>query len=579
MQNSNSKSILTVVKEMFGRSEPITNWMKSGLRYNIFNDSPSVDYTKTNYFLSRAIFYASVVTDAGKNKKYGKDFLFGAAFGKPIVNSAAAFAFADDPEITLVKETLTADTTITDNTGDEKATDKLLKDWQEEYSSEVFKTVRNSLRDGDQYIWIQNDLKAVIIPPEQIEIVDDPITGEITGYDMTTFIDEDDGSGDRKETIKYVAEFRKTSPHYVEKRYDNGSDSFKILKEETHEEPDGKMLPIFPFHNERDARERYGVSEFQNCYYLMANYHAVLENAIKGDIYDNTPSKYIKGIKNWDTWIKQNGVYDEVTGDYKLVWDKDKLFTGDDNFEVGIVKSNSNAEGSTSILKLLFNLIVDTSETPEFVFGTAVKSSNASVSEQMPVAIRKAERKRKEYKKAYEALYSGVIQIASENGFTKMDTSLKARVKFQSILDEDLKLNLDIVKLLSEEGLITDRVKMLLLNMQLKVADIDEEIELAKGENEEKFNKQADQLELTAQSTAQANADQSKELENKPIKETKDILDYSDHILEQLTDQANSTLNKVVKEMKEENAKQIKDKLSDSEVIKLVSGSIDKKAK
>lgn len=577
MKNSNRKSFFGIVKEMFGRSEPITNWMKSGLRYNIFSDSPSIDYTKTNYFLSRAIFYASVVTDAGKNKKYGKDFLFGAAFGKPIVNTAAAFAFADDPEMTLINKTLLDESTV-DATGDTEYTEKLLKDWQEEYSSEVFKTVRNSLRDGDQYIWIQEDLKAVVIPPEQINIVDDPITGEIIGYDMTTFVDEDDGSGDRTQTIKYISEFRKTSPFYVEKKYESGSDKFKLLKEERGEADEEKTLPIFPFHNERDARERYGVSEFQNCYYLMANYHAVLKNSIKGDIYDNTPAKYIKGIKNWDTWIKQNGIYDEATGEYKLVWDKDKLFTGDDNFEVGVVKSSSNADGSISILKTLFNLIVDTSETPEFVFGTAVQSSNASVESQMPVAIRKAERKRKEYKKSYEAMYSGVIQIASENGFTKTNKNLKVRIKFQSILDDDLKLNLEIVKLLSEEGLITDRVKMLLLNMQLKVSDIDEEVENAKGENDDKFNKQAEQLDATAQATAQANVDQGKELKKTPIKETRDMLDYSEHILEQLTDQANTTLNRVVSEMKEANEKAIKERLSDSSVIKLVSGSIDEKA-
>jgi hypothetical protein len=503
MSNSNP---FVVVKEMFGRVQREVSFLSRSLRYKLYHQEPSVDYSKTNYHLARAIFYASIVSH--DSEEYGKEFLLGSSFGKPIINTSAAFAFSRTPEIFVTPRDLlslpTSDAEEDASESDLQYNKDLLDAWLLKYSSELFKTARNTLRDGDQYIKINSDLTPTIIPPEQVTVIDDPLTGEILGYDVQTFIQTENESDGLIETIEYMEEYRKTSPYYILKTRDDQTDEYEELERdggESNENQEGspieRALPIVGFHNESDARERYGSSEFQNLYYLFANYHAVLAEAIKGNMYDTAPATYFKGIENWDAWIKSNGVYNEATSQYELKWEKDKVFVGGDGFSIERVQGGEGAEKAKTILELLFKLIVQASETPEFVFGTAVKSSKASVSEQSPVAVVKAKRKQREFAKFYEQLFKTILEVAETGGWAKVNTKVDISIKFPEIMDDDLTINLDIVKFLSEQGLITDRVKMIMLSMNEKIDDLDEEIEEARRENDVKMMESIKNLPYT----------------------------------------------------------------------------------
>lgn len=494
------KSLFQTIAEMIGKVSPVNNWLrKNSLIWELYSASPTVDYSKTNYFLTKAIFYASEVTDNQTGKKYGGEFLFGAVFGKPIVNSAAAFAFAKPPivrieepgeKITEGVNEQTAEVEQENQSNDIDYTQSFIDNWEEKNEAELFKVARNALRDGDQYLLVKDDLSVSLISPNQVEIVDDKITGEILGYDVETYVEEvgDDG---KNNTVKYLAKYRKEKPFYTLLRFETKSSKEGEIIEEDFGEDDEETrpLPIVGFHNERDANERYGNSEYQNCYYLMANYHAVLENAIKNNIYNSTATPVITGVDDMQKWLETNGTRNE-NGEYEIRWDANKLLVGGKDFDVKVVGGIQNAQDADRLLNILFWLICQASETPEFVMGTAVQSSKASVSEQMPVAIRKAERKRKEFKNFYRDLFKLVFYLGN-----KVDPQVLPNPKFSvvwpDILDKDLKLNIDIVKTLSEEGCITDKTKMILLGMDKWVDDLDAEIEEARNENEEKAQSQA----------------------------------------------------------------------------------------
>jgi len=482
------RSFLQTVAEMIGRVQPVNDWLKrNSLIWELYSASPTVDYSKVNYTLTRAIFYASEVKDSLTNKSYGSEFLFGAVFGKPIVNAAAAFAFAKPPdiEITIPEETQIGEQE--DDTSGEEYTQNFINDWLSEKWSYIFKSTRNSLRDGDQYIFLSDDLVPTILPPESVEIVDDKMTGELIGYDVTTYVEETDDNGNTS-TVKFVEKYRKTSPFRQLFRFDTkGSKEGKVMEEdlsEEGEEDEERKLPIIGFHNERDARERYGNSEYQNCYYLMANYHAVLENAVKNNIYNSNATPVISGIDDITKWVEANGVKND-SGEYEVKWDANKLLIGGKDFDAKVVSGVQNADQADKLLNLLFWLICQTSETPEFVMGTAVSSSKASVEEQMPVVIRKAERKRGEYTEYFRELIALILDKGN-----KIDPEVLPSVDFMiswpSIIDDDLKVNIDIVKALSEEGCITDRTKLMLLNIGKYVSSIDDEIEKAREERTEK---------------------------------------------------------------------------------------------
>ena len=498
------KSFMENVAEMIGKIAPINNWMlKTSVTWDLYSASPSVDYSQVNYTLTRAIFYASKVTDNVSGKTYGGSYLFGAVFGKPIVNSAAAFAFAKMPEITVNKDQdkeKSKTVSLENKKGDLDYTENYINKWFDKNESDIFKLCRNSLRDGDQYILIREDATPSLIPPEQVEIIDDPLTGDILGYDIKVYVTE--AGGEKGEVkVKYITKYRKTSPYRQVWKYDTENEKNGILVEEDVASDDEikvskvegeedeitileKPLPIQGFHNERDSRERYGNSEYQNCYYLMANYHAVLEGAIKNNIYNSTSTPIVKGITDPKKWLTANG-YVDSNGNTKVKWDGSKMLVGGKEFDMKFVTGAQNAGEAQTILEILFWLICQTSETPEFVMGTAVASSNASVDSQMPVVIRKANRKRTEYKPFFRNLINLVLYKARQID-PEISSNTEFEVVFPEILDDDLNVNINVVKTLSEEGCITDKTKMILLNMGKYVTDLENEIELAHKEITEK---------------------------------------------------------------------------------------------
>jgi hypothetical protein len=535
-------TFMSRVTEMIGKISPVSDFLrKNSISWQLYSAMPSMDYSKTNYTLCRAIFYASICQDNLTSTNYGSEYILGASFGKPIVNSAAAFAFGlgievveDDRKKKSVESTSKDKVETPD---DVQYTIDYLNEWLEKYESEVFKWCRNGLRDGDQYILINGDESPTLFSPEQVDIIDNKLTGVVLGYDISTYVEEFDerGVGTR---YKYVAQYRRAFPYYKLMKY--GGKNYKDaevveqsaipedavldekgnpakLEDGTYAEPEKyleKELPIAPFHNERDARERYGNSEYQNVFYLMANYHSVLEGAIKNCIYNSTALPVVKGIDDLQKWLEANGVKDTETGEYEVAWDKNKLLIGGKDFDVKIVGGVQNAEGSDKILNLLFWLICQGSETPEFVMGTAVASSNASVDSQMPIVLRKAERKRKESKQYYNQLIKVLLATSTD---TQVVRDLVFKVKFPDIVNDDMKINVEIVKLLSDEGCITDKTKMVMLNMGKRVADIDQEIEDAKGENEVKAKLVADQF---AENGAYSKIDQGKEKTGKTTNST-----------------------------------------------------------
>jgi hypothetical protein len=462
-----------VISEMFGRVEPTPIWLtKFKYWFNRYSDIQTVDLTRSNYSLTRAIYYASTVTDREANKTYGEKFLLGAVFGKPIINAAAAFAFASPFEV-IVKN---------GSKKENEATSKFVNDWISDNWKKIFNVARWTMRDGDSFLLVPENLTPRILSANRVEIKIDPLTGETTGYEVTNYVKEGD------DMVKYLTIYSKTPPYKEVRKYTD-QDKYEVVggvQEETEEtEEDGeKPLEICEFHNELDTDTLYGYSDYQNCFFLMANYHAVLENAIKNNIFNSNSIPYASGIEDQQKFLEANGVRQD-DGTYKLEWNPDKTMVGGKDFKLAMLEGSKNAAESDKLLNLLFWLICQTSETPEFVMGTAVSSSKASVSEQLPVVVRKAKRKQTEF----EEYFKNLVKLVCYQG-SKTDDSILTDPEVElvpmKIVDDDMKLNLEIVKVLSEEGVITDKTKMLLLNMGEYVDDIDKEIKDARAENDKK---------------------------------------------------------------------------------------------
>jgi hypothetical protein len=252
-----------------------------------------------------------------------------------------------------------------------------------------------------------------------------------------------------------------------------------------------RLLPIVHFANEKEDDQMYGNTEYQNIYALMANYHAVLDNAIKNNIYNSNAVPVFQGIKDMQKFLEANGEK-RRDGSYRMKWNADQLILGGEGFEAKILSGIQNAADADKILNLLFWLISQGSETPEFVFGTAVQSSKASVEAQMPVIVKKAKRKQTMLDEPMKELLNLYFWNANRLD-NSVNTKVEFEVKWPEVVGDDLNVNLSIVTALDQMGLITNKTKMMMLEMGKYVPDFQAEIKAAQKEHDILQQKQMDE--------------------------------------------------------------------------------------
>jgi hypothetical protein len=95
--------------------------------------------------------------------------------------------------------------------------------------------------------------------------------------------------------------------------------------------------------------------------------------------------------------------------------------------DVAFITADNGARSTEVLLQLLFYCIISVSETPEFVYGPAVKSSRASVQEQMLPLERKVARKRDGMSEAFTnfaGMYLQVRAMLDNVSFSSYETQI-----------------------------------------------------------------------------------------------------------------------------------------------------------
>ena len=151
------------------------------------------------------------------------------------------------------------------------------------------------------------------------------------------------------------------------------------------------------------------------------------------------------------------------------------------------------ASDAKDILKKLFALICQTSETPEFILGTAVESSRASVSEQMPAMVKKANRKQQQFADALLEM----IKLRLKIKHNKNIADYKVELIMPDIVDEDRKINSEIAKILLENEVITAETAAKMTGISAYIdTTVEEEVKKAKNEGQVKSDNDAKALGL-----------------------------------------------------------------------------------
>lgn len=372
--------------------------------YSLFEDK-AIDYTRNDYDLYESIYYG--VSIAGK----AQDMTMGAMFAKPIVNSTVGFMLGTGFSIKL--------------DGQDKS-EQAINDWINENFSTIQQFVLHGVRGGDSYLYIDEYGNPEELDPNTVTVVLDPMSGTLIGYDVEEKYTLQTPEG-QKTNYVVVKNYRTDSVKYT--RYlDNATDrkNGEILyhivyttegtKQVTSEKEElytgdiqNRPLPIIHYANDPEARAVYGNSELLNCLVAMRNYTAIVANATKGVINSSNPIPVMLGVKNADAVAKQSNKGETEDTD-RIDWSPDSiLFLENNDSDAKYIQPNSFMDDAGKLLEYYFYLIVEGSETPEFVFGTAVSSSKASVSEQFPIVVQKSIRKRNQLKGVIQAMVESLI--------------------------------------------------------------------------------------------------------------------------------------------------------------------------
>ena len=448
------------IGEMIGKITPAESTFSTlAARYSLFSDKPiTIDKSKVDYNLMKSIYWATPMTIEGKT--YGEDYFLGAVFAKPIVNAAAAFVIGDIPTIAFDSEQesiLEAEMILNIDFRDIKA--------------EIMEWVKGAYWAGDGYIIFEDGVPRSLDPGIVEKIVDNR-TGDVLGYDLNFVVSEEQDNETNKK-INYRTEIRKTSE--VTYRIEDDNETVEREEQFGEEQP----FRIISYHNEPDPMAVYGNSEFQSCLHLFARYHALEEGSIKNVIYNSAPTPVFENIENIAQFMQINGTLNAETGQYDLNWNKEKIILGGTGFHAEMMSASNIATDAGLLMNILFWQICQSSETPEFVFGTAVQSSKASVSEQMPIMVKKAERKQAQLTKPLRELIDYMIWFNPEYAIL---SGVDYNVDFNPITTKDLAVNLNIAVGLLNAGVITKETAAKLCEIDEMVPDIKAEVAMATKE-------------------------------------------------------------------------------------------------
>ena len=505
--------IRRTIAEMQGKVADVTRtgfWFGSG-RFQKRNSISGTNYERNNYDLFRSIYYNSII------EKKGLEFQVAAALGKPIVTITAGFVIGRG--VTIGLENPNANPVV------QRIEDDLNK-WLKKNQRTLFNLAKYNYRDGDAYVHMDEFGALKELDAKGVEVILDPISGEVMGCDVKNTVVINDvtlaglPSGTQTTWI-YVKQYRKDSTRiyrYVEtqpeatevlwekvftadgavdvataSQYDEDGNNLGIPLGRLQE----RKLAVKMLHNEPEAQAVYGNSDYQNVLAIFEAYADVIKEARGSVIYNASPLPVLKGVINrkqleaassTDPATAPNG--QATQDDAAFEWGKDKiLYLNGDKADAKMLQSQGIMPDVTALLNIYFYLFVQGTETPEFVFGTAVSSSKASTETQIPIFVKKIERKQEEFSSFIVDLVETYIerrQLISDPDYLPLlqQPMPDISVNFPPIDDEDKTLTLAAVTFAMAQGMITSQTALELI-LGDKVKNVSEEIKRAAAEAKE----------------------------------------------------------------------------------------------
>lgn len=452
------KNVLGRIIEFFvGAGSGVVQGLRLfGSRVRNMWSQPTLTWGRPDYAFWRRAFYAQAA---------GLDL--SGLFIRPLVSKICAWTLGRAPNWKM----------------DSGPAAEALTTWWGEHHAEILEGWRSSLKQGDAFLVVNADLSLTLLMPDTVEpIVADDDYRNVIGWKVTQVLQHPTRAADR---MTIVDEY--FISHRIHTVSLNGAAAPAIL----YPNLIGR-LPIIHIPNSPADGETFGHAEAEAMVRILQRYGEVLDAALDGNIRQGRPTPVISFetekdmTKFWamygrtETIVKQDGTTE--TTDPILDVDLNAIVTlSAATFDYKFPGSFS--QDTERLLGLLFYLILEHTELPEFVFGNAIASSKASADTQMPIFIKYVEMRRGQMAAWLVELAEVVLAYLSV--ITPGLSADKPTIQWESLSQQDGRLNLDTIIWAYSEGLLDDETAVMLSG--LEIDDIKAMLAKAKAQREERM--------------------------------------------------------------------------------------------
>ena len=279
------------------------------------------------------------------------------------------------------------------------------------------------------------------------------------------------------------------------------------------------LLPVIHISNRPLSNQTFGHPECEGLVSLLHKYGEVLDAAIEGNVLQGRPTPVLtfETVQDLEAFDTANA----VTETQQLPDGRTQTVkTYDIDLSQLLVASgaefNYKAPGSfvgdtEKILGLLFYLLLEHTQLPEFIFGNAITSSKASAETQMPVFIEYIKMRRSEMSLWLNEI-AQVVAVYLSLVSPDLVTQEQPGIQWEQLDHEDGSLTLETIKWAYLEGLIDERTALMLAPVEFE--EIDQILEAAKEQNEEKRQSSRDDFSFEIEAAATRDADTTEQEED-----------------------------------------------------------------
>ncbi|MBZ0316324.1 MAG: phage portal protein [Anaerolineae bacterium] len=352
-----------------------------------------------------------------------------------------------------------------------------LNEWWAEHHSDILFGYEEGVALGNYYLVVNADLSITAVPDDVVDpIVDENDYSKIIGYKITQRFQHPTEIG------RYMVEINEYTDTERVRRV-----QFETGQEQTERFPNLiGICPVIHIANNRASNDVYGQPEgaalVTNNKSLLHQYGEILDAGLQGNIKQGRPTPVFE--------LKDKAAVDHFLGHYGQTETDSE--TGEQNTYIDFDADNGVAiagkfyyasPGAFAVetekfLGILYWILLEHTEIPEFVMGTAIASSKASTETQMPVFIRWIEKKRGQVSGWVLQLAEVVnaLQALTMPGVTRE----KPTIMWDELTSEDGALTQKYVEWAYSEGLIDKKTALMLAPK--KIEDIDAVLAKAKEE-------------------------------------------------------------------------------------------------